>query len=118
MRRRPEWAVPEDDHDWFQANPRRAHRVREYVVGEFRPTDNPPRKRGGWRLGVVVRQVRPGVRIRVAFWVVEDWDLRNVPEHVASALFDWTYKAFRTGEPADVSELFAQIHQQGSDAIH
>jgi hypothetical protein len=115
----PEWAAPDQDAAWFEANPRRSHRVREYVRGEF-PLHNILAKDNGWRLGVAVRQVKPGVRIRTGFWIIEAWTLEDVPEHVAAALFDWTFKAFCTGEIGDVSELFAQIHrdQQASNEVH
>ena len=111
----PEWAVPEGDAAWFEAHPRRSHRVREYVQGELHPTHNRPPKRDGWRLAVVVRQVEPGVRIRAAFWILDPWSLNDVPEPVAAALFDWTFKGLDTGVPGGP---IAQIHQQGSDELH
>ena len=54
-----------DDARWFSQNPRRSHRIRPPVLGEFgipEPDTARPLKR--W---VMVRQVKPGVRMRLSF---------------------------------------------------
>lgn len=58
-------AASQDDARWFSQNPRRNHRIRPPVAGEFgreEPYTAKPLSR--W---VVVRQVKPGVRMRLSF---------------------------------------------------
>src|SRR4051812_9825036 len=54
------------DAGWFRRHPARAHRVRRMVTGEglTGPEQSGP---AGWSTFVVVKQVVPGVRLRVAF---------------------------------------------------
>ena len=59
----PPWKS--DDAAWFTAHPRRSHRVRDEFPGEFE------RASGGPVDFVVVRQIKPGQRIRVPFTLVE-----------------------------------------------
>jgi hypothetical protein len=49
------WA--RDDRAWFAAHPRHAHRVRAAFSGEHQPEPD----------FVIVRQIRPGLRIRKPF---------------------------------------------------
>ena len=53
------WA--RDDAAWFSTHPRRAHRVREAFPGEHDPKPD----------FVVVRQLRPGARVRKPFTLIE-----------------------------------------------
>jgi hypothetical protein len=58
-------AASQADARWFTQNPRRSHRIRPPVPGEFgvrEPYTAKPLKR--W---VMVRQVKPGVRMRMSF---------------------------------------------------
>ena len=58
-------AASEDDARWFRENPRRNHRIRPPVPGELgfkEPYTAKPLTR--W---ILVRQVKPGVRIRLSF---------------------------------------------------
>ena len=59
----PPWK--RDDAAWFTAHPRRSHRVRDGFPGEFE------RASGGPVDFVVVRQIQPGLRIRVSFTLAE-----------------------------------------------
>jgi hypothetical protein len=60
-------AASEDDRLWFEAHPRRQHRIRPYRPGEGPPGYETPQPRLGWRWFVVVRQLRAGVRMRLSF---------------------------------------------------
>ena len=66
------------DRLWFQANPGRHHRIRRAIVGEL-----PEATAEDY---VVFRQVRPGVRIRVAFLLNKPLPDGEAPEGFAEAL--------------------------------
>jgi len=68
------------DRLWFQANPDRHHRIRRAIDGEL-----PEATAADY---VVIRQVRPGVRIRWAFLPDKPLPAGEAPEDVAEALFD------------------------------
>ncbi len=57
----------EGDRLWFEAHPHRQHRVRPYIPGEGPPGQHDPAPRLGHGLFVVVRQLQPGVRVRLSF---------------------------------------------------
>ena len=76
----------DDDRDWFERNPKRAHRVRMPSPGEVdEEVANTP---AGTALMMIVRQIKPGVRIRPAVSV--DVELLPIPddEATAHALFE------------------------------
>jgi hypothetical protein len=81
-----ETAWKADDAEWFEQNPKRTHRLRKPLDGEF-PTSVLDGRPHGHHLTVVVRQVRPGMRVRVPFW---RHVLENTPDEDATlhALFD------------------------------
>jgi hypothetical protein len=54
------------DAEWFARHAHRRHRVRPALRGEFGP-GNDPDVPPGCRAYVVVRQVFPGMRVRLAF---------------------------------------------------
>lgn len=60
-------AFQEDDRRWFEANPGRRHRVRPFDPAEAPPGHPVPPRPAGWRNFTIVRQVKPGHRIRVVF---------------------------------------------------
>ncbi len=55
-------AASQDDARWFSQNPRRSHRIRPPVPGEF-----PASVRRGLTRWVVVRRMAPGIRCRLSF---------------------------------------------------
>jgi hypothetical protein len=85
------------DRDWFEKHKKRSHRIRPVLPGELEQLDRFPAEhmsvlRGLAREGklnfcVVVRQLEPGVRMRV----LSGWKSPNVPddEYFAHALFDF-----------------------------
>lgn len=58
-------AASEDDARWFRENPRRSHRIRPPVPGEFGIKD--PHTAKPLTRWVMVRQVKPGFRMRMSF---------------------------------------------------
>jgi hypothetical protein len=93
-----------DDAAWFEAHPDRAHRLRAMAAGEAPtllrdPADLPPGH--AWR--VLVRQVAPGRRVRLAV----GWD-PGLPipdaEAIVHALFDLV-AAGGAGRPVPVEEV-------------
>jgi len=60
-------AASEDDRLWFEAHPHRQHRIRPYMPGEGPPGHPDPVPRPGHGLFVAVRQVKPGIRMRLSF---------------------------------------------------
>jgi hypothetical protein len=60
-------AFSEDDRRWFADNPGRSYRVRPIDPAEIPDQHLMAARPAGWRHFVVVRQVRPGHRIRLAF---------------------------------------------------
>jgi hypothetical protein len=60
-------AFTEDDRRWFASNPARSYRVRPIDPAEIPDQHMMVARPAGWRHFVVVRQVRPGHRIRLAF---------------------------------------------------
>ena len=82
------WKV--DDAEWFKANPARSHRLRSMFPSEgatlFDPSETtilPPNH----ELQVLVRQVKPGVRVRVQFGRNTDVPIPDI-ESLIHALFD------------------------------
>jgi hypothetical protein len=77
----------EADRIWFEQNPRRAHRIRRALEGEFL----------GAAAWVVTRQLKPGVRHRRGFNLPEGVVLPN-DEAIAHTLFDTLTEAQAAGE--------------------
>jgi hypothetical protein len=78
-------AASEDDRLWFEAHPHRQYRIRPYRPGEGPPDYQTPEPRLGWRWFVVVRQLRPGVRMRLSFQAEGQ---PATGEHAASRMFE------------------------------
>jgi hypothetical protein len=72
-----------DDRAWFEGNPKRSHRVRMPFTDEFE-TKVP----AGCALIILVRQVKPGTRVRHGFYL--NADMVPVPDNeaIAHALFE------------------------------
>jgi hypothetical protein len=77
----PAELASEDDRQWFLEHPDRNFRVRPYVSGEM-PMD--PIARPNWGQYVAVRQVVPGVRVRMVFMAEGQ---PNTGENGAARLF-------------------------------
>jgi hypothetical protein len=80
----PAAATPGDlaknlDKEWFRSHPHRSHRLRRTIAGEF------PDEAGDW---VLVRQLQPGVRLRVPFKALAQFPSGEAPEHIAHAMYD------------------------------
>ena len=73
-------AASDDDRLWFDARPRRRHRIRPLIPGEL-PLCGIP---GEGRWIIVTRNIRPGVRVRLPLHV-----RRLPPDHedIAETLF-------------------------------
>jgi hypothetical protein len=96
------WSI----HDmlWFQQNPTRAHRCRRAFDGEWEAVQLPP----GYTLVTLVRQVRPGLRLR-APWslLLGSDDAEAVPDEVVHALFDFSSE--NPGKNPDPDDLRRRI---------
>jgi hypothetical protein len=84
------------DKEWFRSHPHRSHRIRPAVAGEM-PGANA-------ETYIVVRQLAPGVRMRVFFTPVGPSPEGEAPEHIAHAMFDLIRKSPRRLLP--YQELF------------
>jgi hypothetical protein len=84
------------DKEWFRSHPHRSHRIRPAVAGEM-PGANA-------ETYIVVRQLAPGVRMRVFFTPVGPFPEREAPEHIAHAMFDLIRSA--PGRMLSHQELF------------
>jgi hypothetical protein len=98
----------EADRIWFEQNPRRSHRIRRVLEGEFAGTD------ATW---AVVRQLEPGVRHRRGLKLPEGLVLPN-DEAIAHTLFDTLSEAQAAGETQfpirRLAERLAAVPQGGS----
>lgn len=84
------------DKEWFRSHPHRSHRIRRAVAGEI-PGANA-------ETYIVVRQLAPGVRMRVFFTPVGPSPEGEAPEHIAHAMFDLIRSA--PGRMLSHQELF------------
>ena len=111
------------DREWFEAHPRRAHRVRDRFPGERIKGD--PLDLPNARISkIIVRQIRPGLRARAAFIVRECepdavgvlremFEMAELRESVATALFEATQN---NGRPVQIHDIVAMIEQHESAA--
>jgi hypothetical protein len=107
-----------DDRAWFAAHPRHAHRVRGAFAGEYQIEPEPD--------FVVIRQLRPGLRLRKPFTLVacspdlvgimQDLARRGLDDNegAAHALFD--LPGDRTIQRDELMAIIA-AHESGS-AMH
>lgn len=100
----PRWQL--DDAAWFERHRRRTHRIRPAFPGEVE--GEPPAGRIWLK---VVRQLRPGIRLRCTVFCNPHAPLPN-DEAVAHGLFDVAVAAFEAGgegfKPLD-AELAARL---------
>ena len=110
--------------EWFEAHPRRAHRVRDRFPGE-RIKGDPLDLPNAAISKIIVRQIRAGLRVRAGFVIVEERDpdaiavlremieMAELRESVAHALFETTQN---NGRPVQIHEIVAMINQYESAA--
>lgn len=86
----PAWI--KGDRRWFVKHKRRSHRVRPLAAGEVVELTDPgksmPPLKDGWKRYVIVRQVKPGVRVRVPVDVTGQMLHQLQSEEYLRALFD------------------------------
>jgi hypothetical protein len=90
------------DDDWFRSHPHRSHRIRRLIPGES-PGASMQRY-------IVIRQVKPGFRLRQPFDVVGELPDEEAPEPVAHAYFDLTQEYQSSGRVIPVNELARRIN--------
>jgi hypothetical protein len=83
--RRDNQAASKDDAAWFKAHPRRSHRLRRPYDVELRESIAPAITPVSAIPYTVVRQVRPGHRLRLSIW--SDIEVPDT-EAIGHALFD------------------------------
>jgi hypothetical protein len=77
----PAWELASDlDKEWFKANPNRSHRIRPAITDEL-PDDTSTHV-------AVVRQIFPGLRIRLLYVPHTPLPPGEGPEWIARALFN------------------------------
>jgi hypothetical protein len=82
--------------EWFRDHPHRSHRLRRAIPNEF--AHDPA------EIWVVVRQTRPGLRVRLPFQAHTPLPSEEAPEHIAHAMYDLFWEA--PGKPVLAHELF------------
>jgi hypothetical protein len=92
----------EADRRWFLAHPERTHRIRRALRGE---TKTDP----GLTPLVVVRQQRPGFRIRIAFGVRHVPE-GEAPEEAARMLFE-RFVGGDTATAQSYGEIVSAVHE-------
>ena len=79
----------EDDAVGFKANPTRSHRARLALPGEAPEDEVGGAPESGFALVVLLRQVRPGQRLKITCWKAHDrWSLDALGEAEVHAWFD------------------------------
>jgi hypothetical protein len=106
-----------DDAAWFRANPRRSHRLRPMFPGEAptlmrRSIALPSRH----EMQVVVRQVEPGKRVRLAFGRNLDCPIPDV-EAILHAMFDLVARG-DLGEVLPVATVAELAQRHAAAASH
>jgi hypothetical protein len=106
-----------DDAAWFQANPNRPHRLRPMFPGEeptlMRGTIALPVRHEMW---VLVRQVEPGQRVRLAFVRNLDCPIPDV-EAILHAMFDLVARG-DLGEVLPVATVAELAQRHAAAASH
>jgi hypothetical protein len=90
-----------DDARWFRKHPRRSHRLRAPIFGEW--AECPPVPQDGLAPLTLVRQIVPGARMRLPVFAHPDADVPD-DEHFLHALFD--------------ELLIGQGHEPTRQAVH
>jgi hypothetical protein len=83
--RRDHQAASRDDAAWFKAHPHRSHRLRQPYDAELQEAVAPTIAPASAIPYIVVRQVRPGHRLRLPIW--SDIEMPDI-EAMGHALFD------------------------------
>jgi hypothetical protein len=83
--RRDHQAASRDDAAWFKAHPHRSHRLRRPYDVELQEAVAPTIAPASAVPYIVVRQVRPGYRLRLPIW--SDIEMPDI-ESMGHALFD------------------------------
>lgn len=73
-------SASDDDRNWFNDHPDRHHRIRRGHFGEVPAHPD-------YLTLIAVRQVTPGVRIRLSFYSTSPLPAEEVPEVIAAAAF-------------------------------
>jgi len=60
----------QSDRDWFARNPHRTYRIRREIPGEFPNGRRHSIETTKWTVWTLVKELEPGVRLRVGFSVV------------------------------------------------
>lgn len=109
-------AASASDAAWFKANPRRSHRLRVALPGEFPPLPMPE----GVRIVTAVRQLEPGMRLRVPFGLPACLPVEDVPEAECCAMFEMALENNGSGrdKPFTIGDIQARVHQEVSDVAH
>jgi hypothetical protein len=98
-----------DDAAWFEAHPTRSHRVRPLITGETTTLLAPLRAfkiPDGHEFQVLIRQVKPGVRLRMPFCKNNEIPVPDI-EEVIHALFDIASKRQDANGVISVNEVAA-----------
>ena len=94
-----------NDRDWFEAHPDRSHRLRRLFPGEpYYRGNEPPVVPPGHEMQVLIRQVRPGVRVRGTFARNLKVDIPDI-EAILHALFDVVSESHDRNTPISVAEI-------------
>ncbi len=76
----------DDDREWFKKNPMRSHRTRMPFIGE---SDKESAKAPAGHIFIIlIRQVEPGSRVRVGFYLNADWLPVPDDEAIAHTIFE------------------------------
>jgi hypothetical protein len=73
-------SASDDDRNWFNDHPDRQHRIRRGHFGEVPAHPD-------YLTLIAVRQVTPGVRIRLSFYSASPLPTEELPEAIAAAAF-------------------------------
>ena len=103
-----------DDREWFEANPDRNYRLRDYIEGE---TPIPLKAKPGEKIAVAVRQIKPGMRQRSVLRLRADADIHLPSEQLAQAAFECLDQGFLAFGP-DVSEGERQLANMLAPSLH
>jgi hypothetical protein len=101
--RRDHQAASKDDAAWFKPHPHRSHRLRQPYDVELRETMAPAIAPASAIPYVVVRQVRPGLRLRLPIW--SDIEVPDI-EAIGHALFNLS-QTQTPGQPIPMATVAA-----------
>ncbi|HME28772.1 MAG TPA: hypothetical protein VKE53_02770 [Pseudolabrys sp.] len=89
------------DRNWFDRNPHRTYRVRRMISGEFPQSGQPDIDPAKWSPWTLVKQIAPGVRLRLGLYVKSgaepidaDWLIAPLFSHLENGLSAGQISAF------------------------